>query len=65
MMIFSTARRLMQSLDVDREYCMNEFSKYSDAAEPGFLANYYGYYCDHYVNGKPWTQNPEENAPLG
>ncbi len=55
----------MQSLDVDREYCMNEFSKYSDTAEPGFLANYYGYYCDHYVNGKPWTGNPEENAPLG
>jgi hypothetical protein len=71
-MIFSTARwahshdsRWVQSLDVDREYCMKHFSNYSETAEPGFLANYYAYYCDHYVNGKAWTQNPEENAPLG
>ena len=63
-MVFSLARRFSK-LDVDREYCLNDFDNYSQTAEPGFLANYYAYYCDHYIKGEEWTQNPEENAPLG
>jgi hypothetical protein len=63
--MFAQARRVIQKLDVDREYCLNHFENYGDTAEPGYLAKYYGYYCEHYLKGVPWTKNPEENAPFG